>query len=58
MLKNDSYFRVMGLYVKYLENILELLSRLIPHKSSVLWKAFGLLSIKELIISVHPFLPL
>ncbi len=30
MLKDNSYFKVMGLYVKYWENILELLSRPIP----------------------------
>ncbi len=30
MLKDDSYSRVMGPYVKYWENILELLSRPIP----------------------------
>ncbi len=30
MLKDNSYFKVMGLYVKYWESILELLSRLIP----------------------------
>ncbi len=30
MLKDNSYFRVMGFYVKYWENILELLSIPIP----------------------------
>jgi hypothetical protein len=30
MSKDDSYSRLMGSYVKYWENILELLSRLIP----------------------------
>jgi len=30
MLKDDSYSKIMGPYVKYWENILELLSRPIP----------------------------
>jgi hypothetical protein len=30
MLKDDSYSRVMGIYVKYCESILELLSKPIP----------------------------
>jgi len=30
MLKDDSYFRVMGFYVKYWESIFKLLSRPIP----------------------------
>ncbi len=30
MLKDNLYFRIMGLYVKYWESILELLSRPIP----------------------------
>jgi hypothetical protein len=56
MSKDDLYSKVMGLYVKYWESILELLSR--PSHGRVLfcWKAFGLLAIGELIMSVHPFL--
>jgi len=58
MSKDDLYFKVMGPYVKYWENILELLSKPFPQHSSILWKPFGLLAIGELIISTHPFLPL
>jgi hypothetical protein len=40
MPKDDSYSRVMGLYVKYWENILKLLSRLIPRHNFVLLEGF------------------
>jgi len=42
MLKDDLYSRVMGPYVKYWESILELLSRHIPHQSSILLEGFWL----------------
>ncbi len=40
MLKDDSYSRVMGPYVKYQENILELLYRPIPWQSFVILEGF------------------
>jgi hypothetical protein len=40
MWKDDLYFRVMGLYVKHLEKILELLSILIPWQNFVLLEGF------------------
>jgi len=40
MLKDDSHFKVMDLYVKYWESILELLSRFIPQQSSILLEGF------------------
>jgi hypothetical protein len=40
MLKDNSYFRVMGPCVKYWERILELLSRPIPQQSFVLLEGF------------------
>ncbi len=40
MSKDDSYSRVMGLYVKYWESILELLSRPIPWQRFVLLEGF------------------
>jgi hypothetical protein len=42
MLKDDLYSRVMGPYVKYWESISELLSRHIPHQSSILLEGFWL----------------
>jgi hypothetical protein len=36
MLKDDSYIRIMGLYVKYWESILELLSKPIPQHNYIL----------------------
>jgi hypothetical protein len=44
MLKDDSYTRVMGPYVKYWESILELLSKPIPQQSYVLLEGFWLSS--------------
>jgi hypothetical protein len=58
MSKDDLYSRVMGPYVKYWENVLELLSRPIPHRIMFSWKVFGLLPIGELIMNAHSFLPL
>jgi hypothetical protein len=58
MSKDDSYSRVMGPYMKYWENILELLSRPIPCIVLFCYKAFGLLAIEKLIMSAHPFLSL
>jgi hypothetical protein len=40
MLKDNSYSKVMGLYVKYWKNILDLLSRPIPQVSSILLESF------------------
>ncbi len=40
MSKDDSYFKVMGSYVKYWENILELLLKPIPWQSSILLEGF------------------
>ncbi len=40
MSNDNSYFRVMDPYVKYWENILELLSRPIPWQSSILLEGF------------------
>jgi hypothetical protein len=40
MSEDDLYARIMGLYVKYLESILELLSRPIPQQSSILLESF------------------
>jgi hypothetical protein len=40
MSKDDLYFRVMGSYVKYWENILELLLKPIPWRSSILLEGF------------------
>ncbi len=58
MSKDDLYSRVMGLYVKYWENILEMLSRHFHDKVLFCWKAFNLLAIGKLIMNAHPFLPL
>ncbi len=40
MLKDDLYIRVMDFYVKYWENILELLSKPIPRYNSILLEIF------------------
>ncbi len=40
MSKDDSYSRIMGPYVKYWENILELLLKPIPWQNSILLKGF------------------
>jgi hypothetical protein len=54
MLKDDSYSRVMGPYVKYWENIA--IIKTYPMIILFCWKAFGLLAIGELIMSTHPFI--
>jgi hypothetical protein len=40
MSKDDSHSRIMGLYVKYWENVLELLSKPIPRQSFILLESF------------------
>jgi hypothetical protein len=56
MSKDNLYSRVIGPYVIYWENILELLSRHSHNNVLFCWKAFGLLAIGELIMIVRPFL--
>jgi hypothetical protein len=56
MSKDDSYVKVMGLYVKYWESVLKLLSKPIPQHSYVLLEFFYLLVIGKLIMNVHPFI--
>ncbi len=56
-LNNNLYSKVMVPYVKYWENIFEMLSRPIP-RVILCWKAFCNLAIGELIMSTHPFVPL
>jgi hypothetical protein len=58
MLKDDLYSRVMGPYVKYWDNIWSCYQDLSHGRVLFCWKTFGLLVIEELIMSVHPFLPL
>jgi hypothetical protein len=40
MCKGETYVRKLGSYVDYLENILELLSKLLPIQSSTLLEGF------------------